>query len=211
MICGISYCVRYFFNKHPPKTDYLSPLVSLSLAVYAYTFENGWGSTAMVLILVIEAFADYHMGPDVRFPIFMFSIGHLFKQFIIISLAEQTDIFVDMNIVLSFPLVLCIGYISIYRSFVSCGLLDRPTDTQSITKLGKISMVLYAYLLMLTMIQISLHIGTVVNGFALFIISDLLLLINDLHPFPIRQMRVLLVPALYWLSQYFTIHDLSSK
>lgn len=79
--------------------------------------------------------------------------------------------------------------ISLYIIFVIAVMNHHGTN--------RICMGLYTLIMILTLISQSSR------GFIVFIISDLMILYDDIIRFKTRQIRILLVPITYWLSQYY--------
>lgn len=208
IICGFLYCIKNFFAKEPPIVDYLSPMVTLSMAISLLISQSITGlSLALGLILILEAWADFHMGFDVRYPITVFSSGHVLKQIVIFYLHDGEGFLYLILIDISFILTGCLGVVTVQEYYDGIIINGRCYPVM-VKEWNRISMLLYTGVMACTMIIMIIHHETIWIGFLLFIISDLLILFDDLFVFNHRQMRVILVPVLYWISQYLIVQDM---
>jgi len=134
----------------------------------------------LISCLLLESIADYYMNKsNLRFPIFLFSLSHIIKQII----------YLQMNV---------ISLTSLNISLLSLLLIILSNDVID----------LYGIILACTFITISYAKKSLDVGMLLFIISDIIIGLDlKIRLYP-RQLRVILVPLLYWISQNVFIKSL---
>jgi hypothetical protein len=130
--------------------------------------------------LLLESMADYYMDKsNLRFPIFLFSLSHIIKQII----------HLQINIISS---------ISLGISLICLLLIVLSNDDDKID--------LYIIILITTFMIISYVKKSLDISMLMFILSDILIGIDLKYKLYPRQIRVILVPLLYWISQKIYIN-----
>ena len=167
----------YWDHTDPPLCDIFSPLVTLILAVTFYQHN------LIAVALIVDSVADYWMDKKkMQRSLTLFTMGHLIKQIAFIN---------SDNIIL-----ICGGWLSILVNFFVWLQLNRANQPI----LGYMSVVLW------TWVFISLAIQRLSLSQLVFVLADAIigyeLIISRI---PYRRLRVLLVPALYWLAEYLLI------
>ena len=173
ILLSLLFIITYWNNILPPTNDLISPFVLLSIASYGNNYY-------LIIAVLIDTFADYVMNSkDLRFPIFLFSVGHIVKQIPFL-------IFFNNLLIFYFSLLLLLILIYHIRTM-------KYIHSDIVTMLAY-----YAAILVLTVVQIQNI------GYIFFIISDLLILIDMIGNVP-RKLRVLGVPILFWIAEYLIV------
>jgi hypothetical protein len=216
----------------PPLDDVFSPLVTLILALNTFvSYPVSMLSSLVILSLVIDSVADYLMDSHkLKLPIFLFSCGHLVRQIIVSNIApgivfrntlsdpwfkqiilpniepsvlpgySQSELWFRLTQVISQIIVFLMAWDICCNQFLS----QRLSISSVPIFIGG-----YAIVIVITFLQIWAGTNAFSIGFLLFIISDLIiateLIFGKIYP---RQLRVLLVPILYWTAEFLIIKDL---
>lgn len=191
--CGLMYCVRYAKYPRPPNDDIVSPLVLLFMALgiiasVPWSFTMFLGLTSLIL----DAIADFTMNvEDLGVPIVLFSVGHLFRQFAFIFEYYPNGSFIILEITMVLIVFLMFAH-------------SKPPWS-------KWCILAYAGVIGLTLINVSLISCSVNVGLVLFVISDLII-VYELAWTQIkhRQLRVILVPVLFWAAEATLMYKLLS-
>ncbi len=183
LVMMLIYLCMYCNSDKPPLYDIISPLITIIISFHVpiYCSET---FVLLMIGLVMDALADYYMDiNNIAFPIILFSYGHILKQ---IAFGYRNKI--------------------LYTS-IRIGLILTTLLALNITDIAYI--LLYGVLIGLTLLQMMKY---QLIGILLFIISDIIICIDmigiKIHP---KQMRVLLVPLLYWISQLIMLKECSVK
>lgn len=132
----------------------------------------------LITCLLLESMADYYMDKsNLRFPIFLFSLSHIIKQLI----------YLQMNV---------ISLASLHISLLCLLLIILSDDVID----------LYIIVLITTFTTISFVKKSLDIGMLIFILSDILIGIDLKYKLYPRQLRIILVPLLYWISQKIYIN-----
>lgn len=194
-VIGLIYCAKYWDRLFPPIGDVISPLVTLAIAGALFiSYPISVVSCLLIGSLISDATADYYMD---RFnlipPLSMFAIGHTIRQSAFLYASYPSGSLSIFFITISFILVLW---------FVILPMFPEVYETLLLISV-------YATVVGLTLVNICLSRGQVSLGFILFIISDLIIAYELIVDYiAIRPIRIILVPSLFWLSEFFIITEL---
>jgi hypothetical protein len=131
----------------------------------------------MVICLLVESMADYYMDKSyLQFPILLFSLSHVIKQLIFFQMTSISLISLNLSLI--------------------CLLLMVMTDDV---------IDLYIIILVTTFITVSYAKKAVYIAMLIFILSDIIIGIDLKYKLYPRQLRVIFVPLLYWISQSYYI------
>lgn len=151
------------------------PLYDIISPLTTLSFISSTDNNILIICLLLESLADYYMdSSSLRFPIFLFSLSHVIKQLM----------FLQLNVVILMSLIISL----------QCLLLIILTEDDNVIDL-------YAIILTITFIVISYVKKSFDLSMLLFILSDIVIGIDLKYKLYPRQLRVILVPLLYWISQ----------
>lgn len=185
------YIYNYLDSYSPPVRDFISPLVTLTMAL-GLMFEESLSliEYLAILILIVDSVADFFMDKsNLGLPILLFSLGHVVKQisFITAYYPRGSLIILFISILL---LIILIKF-----------LCENYTATLPI--------LLYSLIVGLTYLNLCISEGLISPGFTLFVISDLIIGIEFIFgEIPTRKVRVILVPVLFWIAEAMISHEL---
>lgn len=183
-----AYCIVYWKKNSPPTGDVISPLITLYLLMRFLclsTIKNNI-YISVCITLTLDLIADFLMDVNNLYtPILLFSLSHIFRQYLYYSRYSLTY-YTHIIFTISITLFIIQQYMYIKRI------------NNKLLFIG-----LYIILLIFTYINISLSKHEFDYSFLPFVLSDCLigaeLLFGKIYP---RQIRILIVPLLYWISQY---------
>lgn len=193
MITAVLVCAFIIFyraNIEPPIYDVISPLVSLSILATSLTLSKEL--ILLIIGLALEILADFYMNKDsLVLPIIFFSVGHLLRQ-------------------LSFLYPMVTGSMMIIPTITGFLVITLLFQFLRIRK-GNSIIVCYSLIILLSAVHVSLVREALSYGYVVFILSDIIigydLMIRRIYP---RWFRVIVVPLLYWGSQYLLSHEFLS-
>jgi hypothetical protein len=205
-ILMLTYIFRYWNYPNPPVHDIISPFITLTIALNIFIMipslcpESLYGLRyqsliLIILSLIIDSIADYFMDRNnLELPILLFSLGHFIKQ-IIFAYIFSNGIYSLVHVI---TFILILYLISL--------VLQRKLYAKENTL---IAVAVYSIIIALTLIQICVEQQGINRGFLLFVISDLIIAIELVYvKFTFRQIRVILVPLLYWIAEILISRDL---
>lgn len=193
---GLIFLIQYYHNRDPPLMDFISPFITLTIS--RYSFDSIYLITNVLLLigLIIESIADFLMDKEkIVVPTILFAIGHLTRQLAFLSTPPSNSLTTILSIVTLICLVI----------------LFQEIRNENNISFGGI--IYYSMIILLSAIHVSISQGTISWGYIIFIVSDLMiayeLIYDKINP---RFIRVVLVPSLYWISQYLlTIECITNK
>ena len=207
MLLGIGvYFALYKGYSKPPVRDIVSPLISLTVLLNFIGTEFTEHSLIFIVGLLLEVIADYYMNQEtLSLPITIFGLSHAYKQ-----VSFSCNFGYDE---LLLPKIISLTTCGICALLLSIIIVDNtvPQDHGRYPTI-KMSVVIIPYVCImgLTLFYLSLAQETVSYGFLLLGVSDLIIA-ADLIGIPVnRKIRVLMVPLLYWLSQYVLAQEFLS-
>ncbi|CAH6419647.1 Hypothetical protein HVR_LOCUS721 [uncultured virus] len=197
------FLIYYRNDKEAPVGDYISPLITLMMAVGLLTYPTSPTIFLTGLTLCLDSIGDYFMDKDkLTRPILVFSVAHLVRQLAYFVLSGGVLTIVP---IVSWLLTLSLVIILIRYFYYE----PEPEDEHQNEFAADISFLfqripligLYSLIVALTLFNTSVIMGTTNWSHILFIISNLVigydLSIRKIQP----QIRVLLVPLMYWISE----------
>ena len=214
LVCLFIAC--YHSNVDPPIGDIISPLITLSMVLEWERVVTG----VMLATTMLESMADYRMDKDnMRVPILLFSLGHLVRQSAFLtSVDSETNTFPTLILAVTFMLIgVLMGRLYITRSRITKHVVHQKyreghfvDDSRVLRRNGgekcdipRDAILYYATIVFLSAVNVTMIQQIPSWGYLVFIVSDLIIgyeiTIRKIYP---RWVRILLVPILYWGSQY---------
>lgn len=209
LCASVLYCWRYWDYTAPPNGDYISFVVLSSMGLSIWV--NGPISFIMILGLIsllMDIIADLYMDTrNLTLPLILFAWGHFFRQIAFtFAFYPQPSI---VLLLLTIVLVLAIMLVSV------------PSPYKYIKNEVVAQIIIYTLIVTATIWNVSISIenrlisslgllqGKLSIGLTLFVISDLIIVYELMwDKFTIRQLRVVLVPILFWLAEFGILYEL---
>lgn len=196
VVAAITYCWRYYDYSGPPKRDFISSVVLLSIGfdiilTIPPTFSMVLGLISLLLDIIADFYMDAYDKDRLMISLLLFSWGHFIRQ-----CAFVWSLYPHCSLIL------------LLLSSVLIGLHYYFPRWRIIT---------YILIITITVINIStgmsdsirLFKGSLSFGLTLFVISDLIIAYELYwNTLKIRQIRVLAVPVLFWLAEFVILCEL---
>lgn len=181
------YIYSYWRNEYPPLDEIISPMTTL---LYLFDIRQiSMLSSVIALSIIVDSIADFYMdGKNLLFPVMLFSLGHAVKQSVYVMKYGCPSSIISLSMIMFLNGMIFYNWLKPYT--------------------GELLLYIYGLIIGISFIGSCIINQTVDIGYLIFIISDIIIAVDLMKKIYPRQIRIILVPVLYWLAQKIIIMNL---